>query len=80
MCFLTIFFASIYILSNSRKLDVFLSADYIRRSSKLPMEKFEAEVWNIVGQKCDYVKNSERPRVYVILHTMSWQIFFYFIL
>ncbi|XP_065849771.1 probable RNA-dependent RNA polymerase 5 [Euphorbia lathyris] len=45
-----------------RKLENFLSADHIRGFISLSMEKFEAEVWKLIGYKCDYIKEPQRAK------------------
>lgn len=56
---------------NSYKLEEVISADKIRAMGHLPMDKFEAEVWKAVGNRCGYIKENERVKV-LFLHNIDW--------
>ncbi|KAG8636201.1 probable RNA-dependent RNA polymerase 5 isoform X2 [Manihot esculenta] len=49
----------------SYKLEEVISADKIRAMGHLPMDKFEAEVWKAVGNRCGYIKENERVKYLV---------------
>ncbi|WCJ42551.1 RNA-dependent RNA polymerase family protein [Euphorbia peplus] len=45
-----------------QKLERFVSANHIRSLENLSMEKFEAEIWRLIGSKCGYIADLQRAK------------------